>query len=218
MKLILISDTHCQHDKVILPPGDVLIHAGDFCGYGNRREIAKFNEWLVKQDFSHVVVVAGNHDRKFEEEPERSRRALSSHTEGGGQIHYLQDTYWKIEGLKFYGSPWQPKFCDWAFNLPRRGEELRSRWAAIPDDTDVLITHSPPHGILDKSHHSPWENIGCELLLNRVLKIKPKLHVFGHCHAGYGMNHRLVKETVFVNASICNEAYDPINQPVEIEI
>jgi hypothetical protein len=107
-------------------------------------------------------------------------------------IVYLQDEGVTIDGVAFYGSPWQPWFYDWAFNLPRDGWELRKRWEAIPTETDVLVTHGPPHMVLDKAagRHSKdvaSDHGGCKILRTEILtRIKPKLHVFGHIHEGYG--------------------------------
>lgn len=168
-------------------------------------------------DFSHIVFIAGNHDRKFESHGEQARKVISSRTSNGGEIYYLQDSGCEIDGVKFYGSPWQPEFCSWAFNLPR-GSKLKEKWDKIPEGTDVLITHCPPYRILDRTHYAYGEEIGCEDLLDTVLKVRPKLHVFGHCHAGYGMNYHLLDGTVFVNASTCSEQYNPINPPVEFDI
>ncbi len=122
----------------------------------------------------------------------------------------------EIDGLKIYGSPWQPRFYDWAFNL-NRGAELEEKWRLIPPDTDVLITHGPPHGILDEVERQYYiENTGCEELRKRVEMICPKLHVFGHIHCGYGQIEKFGTE--FVNASNCDEEYNPVNLPVIIDL
>ena len=113
-------------------------------------------------------------------------------------IDYLQDEEMSLyfdgpngdmpeENVKIYGSPWQPEFYNWAFNLPRMGEELKAKWAAIPEDTDILLTHGPAQGHLDTSgppYNEPL--LGCELLAARIEEIKPKIHVCGHIHGGYG--------------------------------
>lgn len=211
MELVLISDTHCQHHEIALPPGDVLVCAGDFCSYGKLSEVEDFGHWLSELDYKHIVVVAGNHDWPFDR-PGKRRKALRLL----GDVTYLEDSRTVIDGVKFWGSPWQPQFYAWAFNLPR-GKALRDKWAQIPEDTDVLITHGPPYGICDRNMEG--ENVGCEDLLDRVLtEVRPKLHVFGHIHVGYGMNWRLLDGSIFVNASICDEQYLPTNQPVEVEI
>jgi Icc-related predicted phosphoesterase len=119
----------------------------------------------------------------------------------------------EIEGLTVYGSPWQPEFGSWAFNLPR-GHQLRNKWRLIPPNTDILVTHGPPKGILDMTPRG--ESVGCEDLRHRLGAIAPKLHVFGHVHRGYGETAQA--DTHFVNASICDESYKPVNPPVVVEL
>ena len=120
--------------------------------------------------------------------------------------------------IKIHGSPWQPNFYDWAFNLPRLGDEIKSKWDMIPDDTDILITHGPPQEIRD--FVSNWRqgdmNVGCELLRYRIDQIKPLLHVFGHIHGAYG--GALINETLFINASTCTERYEPSNKPIVVDL
>jgi len=128
-------------------------------------------------------------------------------------ITYLQDSGCEIEGVKFWGSPWQPWFFDWAFNL-ERGEQLRRKWALIPDDTDVLITHGPPAGILDLCPDG--RRVGCGDLRLRVEQIEPMAHIFGHIHHSAGQVEPLVgRRTRFINAAICDESYLPTN-PVQV--
>jgi Icc-related predicted phosphoesterase len=131
------------------------------------------------------------------------------------KIIYLQDRAIELNGVKFYGSPWQPEFCNWAFNLSRDTGELGDKWAMIPEDTDVLITHGPPMGILDKCDHG--KRVGCEELFNEVThRVKPKIHVFGHIHEEYG-THK-TDDTLFVNASTCTVMYEPTNPPIVVDL
>ena len=116
--------------------------------------------------------------------------------------------------MKFWGSPWQPWFYDWAFNL-NRGHDIKQKWDLIEHDVDVLITHGPPYGILDKTIHEQT-HVGCEELKKCVLRLKPKLHVFGHIHEGYG-TYRM-GDTVFINACILNVHYQPVNKPIIVEL
>ncbi len=109
-----------------------------------------------------------------------------------------------IDGVRFYGSPWQPWFYDWAFNL-ERGPEIRAKWDLIPEGIDVLITHGPPYGIGDLIARS--DNAGCQDLLEVVEKIKPKVHVFGHIHEDYGITSNGV--TTYINASSCGQLCQP---------
>ena len=210
MKVVLVSDTHRFHDDLELPEGDMLIHAGDFCGHGSPVQVSDFARWLEGQDYKYKIVIAGNHDELFEHYPD-ARKLLE---ERG--ITYLQDSGTTIEGLYFWGSPWQPEFCNWAFNLPR-GKALAKKWAMIPESVDVLITHGPPYSILDQidKRNCP-EHLGCHDLYDRVKIVKPKLHVFGHIHGSAGQEVR--GDTLFVNASICDERYDPINPPIVVDL
>lgn len=207
MEVTVISDTHGMHGKLTLPGGDVLIHCGDFTGNGTLKEILDFNKWLGDQDYANIIVIAGNHEMLLERDPAVAEICLTNCT-------YLKDSFVIIDGKKFYGSPWQPTFMNWAFNLPR-GEKLKAKWDLIPDDIDVLITHGPPHMVLDEApdiYTGKPRNVGCEELMKAVERVKPKFHCFGHIHEGYG---QLVKNgTHFINASICDMGYRPINKPI----
>jgi len=210
MKIVTLSDTHTHHREVDVPDGDVLVVAGDFTSTGTAYQIGAFNAWLHELPHQYKIVVAGNHDCGFEDNPYPSRILLNS-------CVYLQDSSIVINGIKFYGSPWQPEFCNWAFNLPR-GEKLKARWDMIPDNTDVLITHGPPSGILD-SNIAPDDtrvNFGCEDLYNAVIDLEPKYHIFGHIHGSYGQLKE--ESTTYVNSCICDEAYKPVNKPHVLEI
>jgi Icc-related predicted phosphoesterase len=223
MKCVAISDTHTLHKKVTLPEGDVLIHAGDFSSRGSIGELQRFANWMKKQPFEHKLVIPGNHDWASQRSP---GLAYLTFKERG--ITYLLDSGCEIDGVKFWGSPWQPEFCDWAFNLPRDGNQLEAKWAMIPGDTDVLITHGPPHGILDVAPPfmgwgcgpPPEDNkerrVGCKLLLAHVKVVKPKVHVFGHIHLSHGAIN--VGPTRFINAAICTEDYKATNQPITFSV
>ncbi len=210
MRIVCISDTHNCNEQIKVPDGDILIHAGDATITGRVDEIVLFNSWFAKLPHRIKIFVAGNHDWLFETNNNYARQLLSD------EIIYLQDSSVEIEGLKFYGSPWQPRFFDWAFNL-MRGAELAEKWKLIPDDMDILITHGPPNGILDEVPRKYFvENTGCEELRKRVEQIKPKLHVFGHIHRGYGQTEQFGVK--FVNASNCDESYEPTQQPIVIDL
>jgi Icc-related predicted phosphoesterase len=211
-RIVLISDTHNKHKQLELPEGDILIHAGDFSGVGRDSEVKNFFKWLTIQSekFEHVLFIAGNHELSFEVKPAWLESLLEKLP---NNVHYLEDSGIVIDGMKFYGSPWQPEFYNWAFNL-RRGLELSEKWSLIPEDTDVLITHGPPKHMCD---YMPWDltNIGCQDLFERVMKVRPKLHVFGHIHVGYG--YKEYDGMLFVNASSCTEQYELLNKPVVVE-
>ena len=217
MKLVCISDTHerlarMQHK---VPDGDVLVHAGDLTMRGSIPALEKEAEWFKSQPHKHKVVIAGNHDFCFQNA--NHNKAVKIFEDAG--VTYLQDSSVTIDGVKFYGSPWQPWFHNWAFNL-QRGKDIAIQWAKIPDDTNVLITHGPPHKILDLvegSLYRPAENVGCEDLLNRINQLKNlKYHIFGHIHLCHGTQK--VGDVTFVNASTCTEQYEALNEPIVVEV
>lgn len=176
LRVVAMADTHLFHEGLRVPDGDVLVHAGDACRGGAVRELAHFADWFRAQPHRHKVFVAGNHDWAFVREPDGARELL------GPDVIYLEDDGCEIEGRRFWGSPWQPEFCDWAFNLPR-GPALAERWALIPKGLDVLITHGPPRGIGDDTGR---DRAGCDDLLARVEIVRPRLHLFGHIHEDGG--------------------------------
>ena len=208
MKLVVISDTHNMHDHKNIPDGDVLIHAGDITGRGQLSMLEDFMVWMDFLPHKHKIVIAGNHDFCFQNNNDIKARWLVNK-----YATYLEDSSVVIDGIKFYGAPWQPEFNNWAFNLPR-GEALREKWALIEDDTNVLITHGPPQGILD---WCPGGSVGCTELLQRTTELKHlKYHFFGHIHEGYGVEKH--GDLTYANASICNRSYKPFNEPLEFEI
>ena len=224
MKITFISDTHNKHKFLDgdLPGGDLLIHAGDISSMGYNYEIKDFCEWFNSIDnYTHKVFIAGNHDWGFiDREPFYVHRSvlIPKPTEDvlidNPGIKYLRDELYNVEGVNVYGSPWQPEFYDWAFNLPRKGEELKRRWANIPDNTDILVTHGPAYGYVDKVL-GRYDNLGCELLIQRIKQIKPKIHVCGHIHSG--RNLLFDNGTLYINASVLNERYEYNYKPITID-
>ena len=222
MKKIItfISDTHSKHQycENNLPGGDILIHAGDFMNSGyHKKEVIEFLNWFSAiKGYDKKIFIAGNHDRILENDPTWSSLTIKDYN----NLIYLQDegySIYDIDGdssVKLYGSPWQPEFFNWAFNLPRNGEVMKAKWDDIPDDTDILITHGPPFGHLDIPGGQSIR-VGCEMLRHRVDEIKPKIHVFGHIHGSSGYYYN--GHTHFINASILNEQYLYTNLPVSIE-
>lgn len=196
MRLVFASDTHSLHQMLHVPDGDVFIHCGDFSGKGDAKDVSRFGRWLTQLPHKRKVVVAGNHDLALESRPEAA--ALL-----GAGVDYLFDSGVLIGNVKFWGSPWQPRFNNWAFNLDR-GEPLREKWALIPKDLDVLVTHGPPLGILDLN--AEGRPIGDADLADRVLAVRPLVHAFGHIHECGG---RVISRvgTIFANASILDGSY-----------
>jgi Icc-related predicted phosphoesterase len=213
MKLTFISDTHTKHHGLNLSGGDVLIHSGDFMNSGyNKNDIMNFLDWFINQPYKQKIFIAGNHDRWFQDNPEETKQILDSTY--GGLVTYLEDSGTKIGDVNVWGSPWQPEFMNWAFNLPKRGTELNDKWNLIPDNTDILITHVPPYGYLDKMSNY-FENLGCELLRERIKEVKPKIHIFGHIHSGHG--YMTNGDTHFINAAVLKENYQHGYKPINVE-
>jgi len=205
VRLVCISDTHSQHAGLALPEGNVLIHAGDLTGKGTANEVHEALEWSSQVGtFRHRIFCAGNHDFLFEREPQYARSLIPPN------VMYLENSGATIEGVKFWGSPITPYFHDWAFN--RYASAIGRHWEAIPSDTDVLITHGPPFGVLDRVDGG--EPVGCPQLLTEIVnRIRPQVHVFGHIHEGYGVATLRDLSTVFCNASVCDRQYRPTNAP-----
>lgn len=206
LRMVCWSDTHNQHEQIQVPDGDLLIHAGDMTSRGTLESIAKFNEYLGTLPHPHKIVIAGNHDFGFERTPEAARALITN-------AIYLEDQEVEIEGLRIYGSPWQPWFFSWAFNL-QRGEEIRAKWDLIPEGIDILVTHGPPYGYLDQTDHG--EAVGCEDLLEVVKQIRPRYHIFGHIHEAYGVDSN--GSTTFINASSCTLQYKPTQPPLVFDL
>lgn len=206
LRLVCLSDTHGHHERLRVPAGDILVHAGDFCTAGRPSEALQFAMWFLAQPHPHKVVIAGNHDVCLEQDRAIGERLFHGAT-------YLFDQAAEIAGLRFYGSPWQPEFCGWAFNLPR-GTALREKWGQIPNGLDVLLTHGPPVGILD---WVPGKGmVGCEELREAVTRTRPRLHVFGHIHESAGVER--CADGLFVNAAVCTGTYAPTNPIRVVEV
>lgn len=232
IRFVCISDTHNKADKILdeLPQGDVLIHAGDFTEYSMSNEIVRFNEFLGKarSKFENIVVIAGNHDMSFDKlfdeggdkcdlprifigsNPNENLNSVQSKEILTNCTHYLEDEQIELYGIKIYGSPWQPEFCDMGFNA-ERGKEILTIWNKIPDDTEILMTHGPPLGIGDRCFQG--NRVGCaELLVTIKERVKPKYHIFGHVHECHGVWND--GKTTFINASTCNHRSQPVNKPI----
>jgi len=205
MRLVLLSDTHMRHGDIAVPAGDVLIHAGDSTKRGTFPQLQEVASFLRAQPHAHKIIIAGNHDFGLQEDPELGPQLFGA--------AYLLDAEADVGGLRVWGSPWQPWFYDWAFNL-QRGAPLREKWDLIPAGIDVLVTHGPPMGILDRTVVD--EDVGCEELAAAVARVRPRLHVFGHIHEAYGV--RREGPTLYVNASNCTLSYRAENAPVVVEL
>lgn len=200
MRLVCISDTHTDHARLVLPPGDALLHGGDWSLRGSRREVLAGLDWMAAAPHRHKILIAGNHDRCFERYPSELAAACAARG-----LHLLSDTGLLLDGVRFWGSPVTPRFYDWAFNRDR-GPAIRAHWDLIPPDTDVLITHGPPAGVLDWVPRAR-QNVGCVDLWEVVQRVRPQVHLFGHIHEAYGVKE--IDGICFVNASVADR-HDPL--------
>jgi predicted phosphodiesterase len=213
MKCVCFSDTHGQHRNLKIPPCDgkdsLLLFAGDVCGVNPFQDLLDFDKWLKTLNWprKQIVVIAGNHEILLE-------KRLASEPKN---CVYLFHSFYVYRGAKIFGSPFTPRFLDWAFNA-ERGEALCRKWKQIPCDTTILVTHGPPYGIADEvSFQGQTENMGDRDLRERLLHLTDlKLHVFGHNHSQGGTI--VVQRAVYVNASVLNERYQLVREAVQLEI
>lgn len=216
-RIICTSDTHSKHKQVPIPEGDIFIHAGDLTPRGNHNEFISVGNWFrqLKDRFKHRIFIAGNHDFSL---MWNKRMILDAYFDP--EVIYLQDSGIELEGIKFYGTPWVPWFHQWAFM--KFEDELKAHWDAIPEDTDVLITHCPPYDILDME--SEPRRCGSLTLADRVKQLKNlKHHVFGHIHEAYGQKtveygQNPSHTVTFHNVAALNGEYRYQNPPQIIEI
>ena len=213
INVTLLSDTHTKERNVLVNGGDLILHSGDVMNSGyDWEDLYDFLTWFSELPYKMKVFTPGNHDRFIEDNPVDAWKMINEFHEKG--VRCLIDDFVEFEGLKIYGSPWQPEFYNWAFNLPRDGWELEQKWSDIPTDTDILITHGPAFGYVDKVIGTP-DNLGCELLSKRIKTIKPKIHVCGHIHSGRGIV--LNDGTLYINASVLDERYHYTQTPFTID-
>ncbi len=210
MRVVCVSDTHGRTAGLAVPDGDLLLHAGDLTARGSRGEVEAAARWLASLPHPAKVVVAGNHDWLFRSEP-AAARALLAAVPG---LTYLEDETATVAGLRVHGSPWQPWYFDWAFNLPRGGPELEAVWARVPAGVDVLLTHSPAHGLLDRTLDG--RAVGCERLREALARIRPRLHVFGHIHEAAGTLE--LDGTLHVNAAVLDVRYRLARPPAVLDL
>lgn len=210
MKIVCISDVHGKWNKINIPKCDLLISAGDYSFRGEDHMVRDFHKWLNKQPAEHVISVQGNHEYAVEKNFQKYKDMALKECP---RVHFIYHEQVEIEGVKIFGSSYTPEFCNWAYNVPR-GPELASLWAQIPDNTNVLVTHGPPAGILDVVYHSngvtPRDRVGCHDLMDRINELRElKLHVFGHIHGSAGETY--FNGVKYINAAICDEMYLPSN-------
>lgn len=204
LRIVCISDTHELHRELDVPPGDLLLHSGDFTFFSRSRAMLRdFNLWLGELPHRHKVIVAGNHEFLLEEP--RNRNLITNAT-------LLIDTGVEVEGVRIWGSPVTPLYGGAFGKLD--AEDRKRHWSSIPAGTDILVTHGPPFGVLDCAPGSE-QYAGCPQLREAVIRVRPRLHVFGHIHAGYGT--RRTKSTLFVNAALLGQLGDLDKRPIVLD-
>lgn len=213
MRIWHISDTHCMHDLLHIPNDiDMVIHSGDCSNsrdsHINNNEIRYFIDWFTELPIREKIFVAGNHDVSIE------RRMVLQSDFLSRDINYLENDFVVINDIKIWGSPYTPSFGrGWAWNMARH--KIKSVWDTIPEDTDIIVTHGPPKGILDitTNFDSELEFCGCANLRKAIFKIKPKLCCFGHIHDKEDCKNSGIKlisnlNTVFSNATMISDGAD----------
>lgn len=197
LRVVVISDTHNQHDRFTLPEGDVLVHCGDFTAAGSDPELRDFDRWLAGLPFEHKLIVAGNHEYWMDGTGARIE-ALIRH----GRV--LMDELVEIAGRRFYGMSW----------VSRGGGPSADRFDRIPAELDMLLTHEPPFGVLDRTLQD--QHLGCPELLGAVQLLRPRRHAFGHIHENAGETEQ--DGTRFINACVVDELYRPAREAWLIDV
>ncbi len=234
MILCFISDTHCQHssrklefclDRILEKyPDSTIVHCGDISSRGRFSEVEDFLAWYSSLGFKNRIMIPGNHDFFFDYDrkaitdmgrarhgnPMYSEQDVSALLSKYPNIIYLNDSGITLEGVNFWGSPITPWFHDWAFN--RTDETIGDHWKMIPENTNVLITHGPPRGILDLTYNG-YTNVGCMELAGKTFDLKDLMvHSFGHIHESFGIE--VIDSVTYINASFLDFNYRPLNSPV----
>jgi Icc-related predicted phosphoesterase len=213
MKITCTGCLHGHYPKT--DGGDLLIVTGDLTARDSKQEYVHFVDWYLKQEYKKKVFIPGNHDTKIQ-----NGEYYFNHD----WLGYLFDSGTEFEGLKIWGSPWSLWFDDIHLSCTAFTEtekHLEKKYALIPDDIDILITHQPPHGIFDRvfdynTGKAKWTG-SLSLREHVIARIKPKLHVFSHIHE-HGGKVLDTNVTKFVNCSHMNERYKPVNRPINIEL
>lgn len=214
MKIVALSDVHNRWHNLVIPECDLLISAGDYSFHGEPHVVKSFHEWLNIQPAREIISVQGNHETGVEENFDKAKQIAF---DACPRAYFMDEGLVELNKIKIWCSAITPNFFNWAWNRAR-GEEIRKHWDLIPDDTNILVTHGPPHGILDMTYFvdgTPRDQVGCQDLLEVVKRIKPDLHVFGHIHRSHGQHHE--DGTSFYNVAICDDMYCPTNPITEID-
>lgn len=210
LKISCISDTHCNHSKLVIEPCNILLHAGDYSSMGRISETKAFLEWFSNQPATHKIFIDGNHDGLSQDNPSIFDSLLEEYP----GVTYLRNEMAIVEGLKIWGRAITPTFGNWWHMADRGSPMMKSSLEIIPEGIDILLTHGPALGILDRTAHG--HNAGCEDMLLELQRIKPRFVVFGHIHEAVG--NVIIDGIRYINAAVLNERYRLQNKPTVIEL
>lgn len=225
LKLVFISDTHTQHDKVHVPECDILFHCGDWTYLGEKETVENFAKWLNTLPARHIVITPGNHEIGLFRKLPQSRSWILDHCP---RANLLIHESVEIQGINIFGSPYTPYFHNWAWNAGRTIAEsvyyfkpfIGDLWQDIPENTQILITHGPPYNILDTAmdyNDGYATSVGCVELSKRIEALPDlKIHAFGHLHYDGGKT-KTINNIKYVNAAVCNDAYKPSNSLITVD-
>jgi Icc-related predicted phosphoesterase len=224
MNLTIISDTHGLHKTLDFPhSGEVLLHCGDICNSGSMREVYQFINWIGNNmNYDKIIFTLGNHDRSMQIEEQRKQINAYIVTEFGTKMVMLLDQQYIYKGIKFYGTPWTSTFMNWAFMENDDESGLGKRFKRIPYDVDILISHSPPKGILDyvERRNGAIDHLGSQMLTNELTSgrfTNLKYHCFGHIHYSNGKYFDNKSGITYINASLLDESYNQHN-PIKNDV
>ena len=209
MKICFMSDLHGKYKQIDQDKikGHILIVCGDSFAQGiSEKELIDFNIWLGKTKPRHRILIWGNHDTIAERHPAYAKSLITN-------AIVLCDEGVEIDGVKIWGTPYSPQFGRWSFMRDDRDNDLGRHFGLIPDNIDILVTHSPPFGILDENVYG--DKCGSIMLLNKIIKNPPKINAFGHIHEAHGQYSN--NNTQFINCSLLNEHYLLVRYPVIID-
>lgn len=220
LKIVATSDTHNKYNKLIIPPCDILIDCGDYSFKGSDSEIRSFYKWLNKQKAAYKISIQGNHELGWEANPIKGRKIA---LEQCPAVHLLNNETIEIEGIKIFGSAYSPYFNNWAYNGARTLAEsymynkplLKDIWKEIQPGTNIIATHTPAYEILDELCYidgtGRGQFVGCVDLRDRLLEIKPDIHLCGHLHE-QGGKERHINGISYYNVANCDKTYNISNE------
>ena len=220
IRFVCLSDTHSQPLSPSIPPGDVLLFAGDFSNRGSPASISAFNSLLQSLPHTHKIVIAGNHDHSLDPTCWSSVKSISPYQYENTEPKkvtagvYLENQGCEVFGYRIWGTPWIRSIRPGAFTVSTENE-LEPHYSQIPDSVDILLTHCPAHSILDTN--SEGKSQGSTALLRLLHRLRPRVHVFGHIHESYGQYHP-PDSWLSLNASTCSVKYEARNPPLVFDL